>query len=105
MICVIFGELETQIRGVILFLNNILLVNIQRKLDYFFISNVLQESVKTPDVLAAFSTDYLPIMISFFSKSKGKSGKGSWNHNNSLCEESKHNNSMKKHIYTLEKLN
>ena len=30
----------------------------QRKIDYLFISNISQESVKNPDVLAAFSTDY-----------------------------------------------
>ena len=33
----------------------------QRRLDYFFISNVLQESVKNPDVLAAFLTDHSPM--------------------------------------------
>ena len=38
---------------------------IQRRLDYFFISNVLQESVKNPDVLAAFSTDHSPIIFCF----------------------------------------
>ena len=42
---------------------------IRRRLDYFFISNVLQESVKNPDVLAGFSTD------------KGTRGKVSWKHN------------------------
>ena len=34
---------------------------IQRRLDYFFISNSLQESTKTTDTLAAFSTDHSPI--------------------------------------------
>ena len=31
---------------------------IQRRLDCFFISNFLQESIKTADTLAAFSTDH-----------------------------------------------
>ena len=31
---------------------------IQRKLDYLFVSNSLQESIKTADTLAAFSTDH-----------------------------------------------
>ena len=43
---------------------------IQKRLDYFFISNVLQESVKNFDVLAAFLTDH-SIMFSLFSKSEG----------------------------------
>ena len=76
----------------------------QRRLDYFSMSNVLQESVKNPDVLTAFSTDHSPIMFSLFSKSEGKRGKGLWKHNNSLCEKSAYINSMKKHISTLENL-
>ena len=71
---------------------------IQRRLDYFFISNVLQESVKNPDVLAAFLTDHSPIMFSLFSKSGGMRGKGLWKHNNSLYEKSTYINSMKKHV-------
>ena len=51
----------------------------QERLDYFFISNVSQESVKNPDVLAAFLTDHSPIMFSLFSKSEGKRVKGYWN--------------------------
>ena len=43
---------------------------IQIRLDYFSISNVLQESVKNLDVLAALSTDHSP-MFSFSSKSEG----------------------------------
>ena len=58
--------------------------HIQRRLDYFLISNILQESLKKPDVLAAFSTDHSPIMFSLFSKSEGKRGKGLWKHSNSL---------------------
>ena len=45
---------------------------IQRRLDYFFISNVSQESVKIPVVLAAFSTDDSSIMFFFFANLKGR---------------------------------
>ena len=71
---------------------------IQRRLNYFFISNVLQESVKTFDTLAPFSTDHSPKMFFPFNKSEGMRGKGLWKHNNSLCEKSTCINSMKKHI-------
>ena len=43
--------------------------------------NVLQESLKKPDVLAAFSNDH-STMLSLFSKSEGTRGKGLWTHNN-----------------------
>ena len=76
---------------------------IQRRLSYFFIYNVLQESVKNPDVLAAFSTDHSPIMFSLFSKSEGTRGKGLWEHNDPLCEKSKYINSIKKHHIYLRK--
>ena len=61
---------------------------IRRRLDYFFISKVLQEFVKNPDVLAAFSTDHSPITFAFSSKSEGTRSKDLWKHNNSLCENS-----------------
>ena len=75
----------------------------QRRLDYFSMSNVLQESVKNPDVLTAFSTDHSPIMFSLSSKSEGKRGKGLWKHNKSLCEKSTYINSMKNISYLPEK--
>ena len=37
---------------------------IQRQLAYFFIPNSLQESIKTTDILAAFSTDHSLITFS-----------------------------------------
>ena len=78
---------------------------IQRKLNYFFIFNILQESVKSLDVLAAFSTDHSPLMFSLFNKSQGMKDKSFWKHDNSLCEKSTYINGMKKYILsTLENL-
>ena len=71
---------------------------IQRRLNYFFISHVLPESVKNPDVLAVFSTDHSPIMFSLFSKSEGTKRKGLWKQHNYLFKKSIYINSMKKHI-------
>ena len=34
---------------------------IQRRLDYIFVSNKLQESIKNTDILASLSTDHYPI--------------------------------------------
>ena len=36
---------------------------IQRRFDYFFVSNKLQESIKNTDILAYLSTDHSPIFF------------------------------------------
>ena len=59
---------------------------IQRRLDYIFISQNLQQYVKKSDVLSAFSTDYSPVFCSISKRNefnKGK-GRGLWKFNNSL---------------------
>ena len=49
---------------------------IQRRLDYFFVSNLLQESINKTDVLAAFSTDHSLLLFSLdFPKDENR-GKG-----------------------------
>ena len=57
---------------------------IQRRLDYFFISNSLQEMTKYTDILAAFSTDHALILITLSKINKLDRGKGFWKFNNSL---------------------
>ena len=57
---------------------------IQRRLDYFFISNYLKESIKTTDTLAAFSTDHSGITFSLFHLKEFLRGKGLWKFNKSL---------------------
>ena len=59
---------------------------IQRRLDYIFISQNLQEYVKKSDVLNALSTDHSPVFCSISKRNefnKGK-GRGLWKFNNSL---------------------
>ena len=56
---------------------------IQRPLDYFFISNSLQESnMKTTDPLATFSTDHSPIALSVCHLKEFLRGKGLWKFKN-----------------------
>ena len=51
---------------------------IQRRLDYFFISNGLQEFASNTDILTPISTDHCPVLFSL-SKEKGDiRGKGFW---------------------------
>ena len=49
---------------------------IQRRLDYFFVSNLLQELVNKTDVLAAFSTDHSPLLFSLDLDKDKNRGKG-----------------------------
>ena len=58
-----YGESETLKENVLLSDNKISGF-IQRRLAYFFVSNLLQESVNKTDVLAAFSTDHSPLLFS-----------------------------------------
>ena len=96
----IYGELETQSQK-----EQHSSGYTQKTLDCFFISSVLEESVKNLDVLAAFSTDHSAIIFPLFHKSEGRGGKGLWKHNNSLYEKTTYINGMKKYIIsTLENL-
>ena len=71
---------------------------IQRRLDYFFISNLLQDSVKKTDILASFSTDHSPIMFSLRQSKEESRGKGLWKFNSSLITNNNYVDQMKNHI-------
>ena len=71
---------------------------IQRQLDYFFISNSLQESIKTADTLAAFSIDHSPITLSLCHLKKFSRGRGLWKFNKSLIKYQNYREQMKRLI-------
>ena len=71
---------------------------IQRRLDYIFISNILQELVTTTEILTPISTDHSPVI---FSLSKGNDclrGKGFWKFNSSLTKDQNYITEIKKLI-------
>ena len=59
---------------------------IQRRLDYFYISNSMQVSVKNTDVLASLLTNHSPIAFSYFNNEESNRGRAFWRFNNSLIE-------------------
>ena len=71
---------------------------IHRRLDYFFISNVMQESIKKTDILASFSTDHSPIFFSLRSSNEMLRGKGLWKFNCSLLANNDFISKMRDHI-------
>ena len=70
----------------------------QRRLNSFFISNSVQESIKKIDILASFCSDHFPIFM-YYKKSQDISlGKHFWKFNNSLIQDDKYLFEMKEHI-------
>ena len=78
---------------------------IQRRLDYFFVANLLQEFVNKTDVLTAFTTDHSSLLFSLDLRKDENRGKGLWKFNNYLGMNSDFQTKMKFHIKsTLETL-
>ena len=71
---------------------------IQRRFDYFYISNFMQVSVKNTDILASLLTDQLPITFSYCKNEESNRGRGFWKFNNSLIENEEYDQQMKKYI-------
>ena len=76
---------------------------IQRRLDYFFISNQLQDTVKKTDIVAAFTSDHSPLIFTLSMNQDEGRGKGLWKFNNSLALNSDFVDKMKAHIANTQK--
>ena len=68
---------------------------IQRRLDYFFISNGLQEFASTTDILTPISTDHSPVFFSLSQEKGNIRSKGFWKFNSSLIKDQKYINEIK----------
>ena len=68
---------------------------IQRRLDYFFTSNGLQEFASTKDILAPISTDHSPVFFSLSQEKGNIRSKGFWKFNSSLIKDQKYINEIK----------
>ena len=74
---------------------------LQRRLDYFFISNNIQEFILDTDIIPAISSDHSPILI-FFSKDKQNNrSSGFWKFNNSLLSDDIFKEELKQHIQNI----
>ena len=56
----------------------------QRRLDYIFVSNSLQDPVKKTEILNTLSSDYSPFCCTFVNNDTFVRGSGVWKFNNSL---------------------
>ena len=58
---------------------------LQRRLDYFFIFNNIQEFILDTGIILATPSDYSPISISISKEKQNNNSSGFWKFNNSLC--------------------
>ena len=80
------------------FCQNHILGYIQRRLDYFFVSNKLQESIRNTDILVCLSTDHSPISFTLRRSQTRAKGKGFWICKSSLTLNKEFVEKMKEHI-------
>ena len=60
---------------------------INRRLDYVFISNKVQEFSYDTDIIPAFKTDHLPVLIAISNYNFLKTGPGLWKFYNSSIKD------------------
>ena len=72
---------------------------IERRFDFFLISNILQENIIKTDVLASFCTDHSPIVFFLQLKDMPTRGKAFWKFNNSLTSNDEYVEKMKNQIF------
>ena len=73
---------------------------IQRRLDYFFISNSIQDLITHADFFAALSTDHSPVTISISKSENRIHGHGFWKFNSSLLSDQNYVTKTKNLIQT-----
>ena len=73
---------------------------IQRRLDYFFVSDTLQESINNTDILASLSPDHSPISFTLIRSKIIAKGKGLWIFNSCLTLNKEFVEKMKEQIST-----
>ena len=72
---------------------------IQCRLNYFFISNGLQEFESTTDILTPISTDHCPVLFSLSQEKGNVRSKGFWKFNSSLIKDQNYINEIKDLIH------
>ena len=60
---------------------------IRRRLDFFLVSNVLQESIGKADILTSVDSDHSPVYITFKEVSENEKGQNYWKFNTSLLKD------------------
>ena len=75
---------------------------IKRRLDYFFVSNNIQEYVQCVKILPSYLSDHSPVFITVNFDCKIKRGKPGWKFNNSLLSDPDFKSKLQNHIKEIE---
>ena len=76
---------------------------LQRRLDYFFVSDSLQESIEMIDIIPSIASDHSAIILKLRPTYEGNRGRSYWKFNSSLTEDRQFVNSLKNEISVFEK--
>ena len=76
---------------------------LQRRLDYFFISNDIKEFILDTGIILAISSDHSPILLSFSKEKQNNKSSGFWKFNNSLLPDNIFKEKLKQHIQNIKK--
>ena len=71
---------------------------IERRLDYIFVSNCLQEFVNYTDALPVISTDHSPVLMLLSNDNSDNNGRRLWKYNSSLVHDEFYVENMRKLI-------
>ena len=71
---------------------------IQRRLDYIFVSNNIQENIKDTNILPSFCSDHSSLFINCQTSNDFHLGKYFWKFNSSLTKDEEYVKQMKEHI-------
>ena len=71
---------------------------IQRRLDYIFVSNNIQENIKDTNILPSFCSDNSPLFVNYQTSNDFHLGKHFWKLNSSLTKDEEYVKQMKEHI-------
>ena len=74
---------------------------LQRRLDYFFISNNIKEFILDTSIILAISSDHSPILMSFSKEKQNNKSSGFWKFNNSLLSDNIFKEKLKQHIQNI----
>ena len=76
---------------------------LQRRLDYFLVSDSLQESIETIDIISSVASDHSAIILKLHPTYEGNRGCSYWKFNSSPTEDRQFVNSLKNEIPLFER--
>ena len=74
---------------------------LQRRLDYFFLSNILQENIQKVDTLPGIQSDLSPVLVQLRNLYEEKHGPSYWKFNNSLLSDTEYVEAMSSELLTI----